>query len=269
MLGQWLRGSGAVHVQVDAAPAWIDPDRDSAWRVVADPTEVCTALAKSLQGASGTPWLSRWQHAERKAQAALDAALAGRAMETEPGVARAVLDALPDGSMLVVSSSMPVRDVEWFGRPHEGTSVIANRGANGIDGVVSTAVGVALGSGRPTALLIGDIALLHDANGLIGAVARGIDLTIVCVDNDGGGIFSFLPQAAELGHDRFEQLFGTPHGTDLDALAAVHGVELYEPDGLSEALHAGPGVRLVRVRTERGANVAVHRELEEAVRAAL
>jgi 2-succinyl-5-enolpyruvyl-6-hydroxy-3-cyclohexene-1-carboxylate synthase len=269
VLAQWLRTAGAVHVQVDAAPAWIDPDRDTAWRVVADPTEVCIALAKSLQGASGTPWLSRWQHAERKAQAALDAVLAGRATTTEPGVARAVLDALPDASMLVVSSSMPVRDVEWFGRPREGVTVVSNRGANGIDGVVSTAVGVALGSGRPTALLIGDIALLHDTNGLLGAVARGIDLTIVCVDNDGGGIFSFLPQATELAADRFEQLFGTPHGIDLDALVAVHGVELYEPEALTDALRAGSGVRLVRVRTDRVANVAVHRELEEAVRAAL
>jgi 2-succinyl-5-enolpyruvyl-6-hydroxy-3-cyclohexene-1-carboxylate synthase len=269
VLGQWLQGSGAVQVQVDAAPAWVDPDRDSAWRVVADPTEVCTALAKSVQGATGTPWLSRWQHAERKAQASLDAALDGRAMATEPGVARAVLDALPEASMLVVSSSMPVRDLEWFGRAREGVTVFANRGANGIDGVVSTAVGVALGSGRPTTLLIGDVALLHDVNGLLGAVARGIDLTIVCVDNDGGGIFSFLPQATELGHGRFEQLFGTPHGIDLDALASVHGVEVYKPDALAAALGAGRGVRLLRVRTDRAANVAVHRELEEAVRAAL
>ena len=97
--------------------------------------------------------------------------------------------------------------------------MIANRGANGIDGVVSTAVGVAAGSAAPTALLVGDIALLHDSNGLLGAAGRNADLVCVVVDNDGGGIFSFLPQATALAAERFEALFGTPHGLDLVALA--------------------------------------------------
>ena len=102
--------------------------------------------------------------------------------------------------------------------------MLANRGANGIDGVVSTAVGVAL-SGVRTTLLIGDVAFLHDTNGLLGLAARGVDLTIVVVDNDGGGIFSFLPQRTSLPGDRFEQLFGTPHGVDLVAVARAHGVD--------------------------------------------
>jgi 2-succinyl-5-enolpyruvyl-6-hydroxy-3-cyclohexene-1-carboxylate synthase len=184
-------------------------------------------------------------------------------------VARTLLDALAAGSTLVASSSMPVRDLEWYGRPRDGVRVVANRGANGIDGVVSTAVGVALGTGGPTVLLIGDVALLHDTNGLLGAAARAVDLTIVCVDNDGGGIFSFLPQAGAIDHDRFELLFGTPHGVDLPALAHVHGVDTVPWGDLGGALAGGRGVRLVHVRTERRANVAVHDEIHRAVSGAL
>ena len=168
------------------------------------------------------------------------------------------------------SSSMPVRDVEWYAAPRDGVRHLANRGANGIDGVVSTAVGVALASAAPTFLLIGDIALLHDGNGLLTLGRRAADLTIVVADNDGGGIFSFLPQATEVEADRFEQLFGTPHGVDPVALATAHGLpaaELTELAGLSDALGQGP--RLLRVRTDRADNVFVHRAIHEAVARAL
>jgi 2-succinyl-5-enolpyruvyl-6-hydroxy-3-cyclohexene-1-carboxylate synthase len=179
-----------------------------------------------------------------------------------------------DGSDLVVSSSMPVRDLEWYGPVREGLRVLANRGANGIDGVLSTAVGVAL-AGRPTTALLGDLAFLHDANGLLGATDRGLDLVVVVVDNRGGGIFSFLPQAELLPAERFERLFGTPHDVDLVALAAAHGVPGVVVDTaaeLDEALavaRAGRGVRLVVARTDRVANVALHRELQAAVDAAV
>jgi 2-succinyl-5-enolpyruvyl-6-hydroxy-3-cyclohexene-1-carboxylate synthase len=272
VLSQWLAASGALQVQVGRGPAWIDPEHSAAIRVTADPTDVCHELAKRLSGASGTPWLARWQRADERAQAAIDAVVAepGEPTEpTEPGVARRLLAALPDGATLVASSSMPIRDLEWFGRPRQGVRVVANRGANGIDGVVSTAVGVALGSGGPTALLIGDVALLHDSNGLLGAARRAVDLTIVCVDNDGGGIFSFLPQATALAAERFEQLFGTPHGVDVAALAAAHGVPATGWEVLDEALAGGQGVRLVLVRTERAANVAVHDDINRAISAAL
>ncbi len=133
---------------------------------------------------------------------------------------------------------------------------IANRGVNGIDGFVSTAVGVALGSGAPTVALVGDLCFLHDVNGLLGITRRGVDLTFVVVDNDGGGIFSFLPQATAMP-DEFEQLFGTPQGVDLGALAALHGVAVQDVtragelgDAVRTAVDAG-GVRVVRVRTDR------------------
>ena len=125
-------------------------------------------------------------------------------------------------------------------------------------------------SAAPTALLIGDIALLHDTNGLLGLRDRAADLTIVVVDNDGGGIFSFLPQATEVPADRFEQLFGTPHGVDLARLAAAHGLPTTELEDLSDLPGLlGNGPRLVRVRTDRAANVAVHQAIHDAVLAAL
>jgi 2-succinyl-5-enolpyruvyl-6-hydroxy-3-cyclohexene-1-carboxylate synthase len=190
-------------------------------------------------------------------------------------VARATLGALPDGASLVASSSMPVRDLEWYTDPREGVRVLANRGANGIDGVVSTAVGVALGTQAPTALLIGDVALLHDANGFLGLAERAVDLVVVAVDNRGGGIFEFLPQAAQVPRDRFERLFGTPHQVHLPGVAGLHGVGSWTVDAAADvgpavahAVATG-GVHLVHVHTDRRANVAVHHELHRAVQAAL
>jgi len=194
---------------------------------------------------------------------------------TEPAVARDVVAALPDGGRLVVSSSMPIRDVEWYSAPRAGVQVHANRGANGIDGVVSTALGVALGSRAPTAVLVGDVAFLYDLNALVPARAMGVDLTVVVVDNDGGGIFSFLPQAGALEHARFEQLFGTPHGADVAALAAAVGATarvVERPDELARTVAgalAFGGVHVVVVRTDRATNVAVHDELHVAVSEAL
>ncbi len=275
VLAQWLAASGARQVQVDPSGRWIDPEHTAAVAVTADPAALCRALSARLTGGTRTPWGARWTSAEASAQDAIGRTLADRAEPTEPGVARDVLAALPDGANLVVSSSMPVRDVEWYGAPRDGVRVLANRGANGIDGVVSTAVGVALGSATPTVLLIGDVAFLHDANGLLGATARGIDLTVVVVDNDGGGIFEFLPQATSVPRERFELLFGTPHGVDPLLVALAHGVVGVS---VTDGRHVGPvvagsaregGVRLVRVQTERRANVAVHDEIHRAVAAAL
>jgi 2-succinyl-5-enolpyruvyl-6-hydroxy-3-cyclohexene-1-carboxylate synthase len=275
VLSQWLAASGARQVQVGPSGVWTDPEHSAAVVVQADAASLCRRLAERLRGAVGTTWAARWSNAEARAQDALAAAMAGLVDATEPLVARATMAALPDGATLVVSSSMPVRDVEWYAAPRDGVDVVANRGANGIDGVVSTAVGVALGTGRPTALLIGDVAFLHDVNGLVGVVGRGVDLTIVVVDNDGGGIFSFLPQAAELGPERFELLFGTPHGVDPQVLGLAHGVTSV---AVGAAADVGPavggslaegGVRIVRVCTDRAANVAAHDALHRAVADAL
>jgi 2-succinyl-5-enolpyruvyl-6-hydroxy-3-cyclohexene-1-carboxylate synthase len=215
-------------------------------------------------------WLERWRQLDDAADAAIAAVLADHPEPTEPGTARALLGTLR-GAALVVASSMPIRDLEWYGGPSGSVQVLANRGANGIDGTISTAIGIARATGRPTVCLLGDVAFLHDSNALIGIGARGVDLTIVVIDNDGGGIFSFLPQATALPADRFELLFGTPHGVRPEALAAAHGlvsITVDAAEALAPAVDASlatGGVRLVVVRTDRSANVRLHDELHAAV----
>jgi len=276
VLSQWLAASGAEQIQVHPNAAWIDPEHTAAMRVVADPGILAAALVSAdLRGATGTPWLTRWASAETRARTAIDEVLASHDEPTEPHVARATFAALPDGASLVTSSSMPIRDLEWYADPRDGVRVLANRGANGIDGVVSTAVGVALGTAGPTALLIGDVALLHDANGFLGIGERAVRLVVVAVDNRGGGIFEFLPQASQVPRDRFELLFGTPHEVNLAGLAGLHGVGSWTVDAAEDVgptvAHAASqgGVQLVHVRTDRRTNVAVHDEIHRAVQAAL
>jgi 2-succinyl-5-enolpyruvyl-6-hydroxy-3-cyclohexene-1-carboxylate synthase len=268
VVNEWLAGAGAVEI-VAGAPGWSDPAGTAAW-VVGDAGAALDALARPA-AAAPAGWLAGWQAVAAAADEALAATCAAG---SEPAVARAVAAALPAGARLVVSSSMPIRDVERYVPPRADLAVLANRGANGIDGVVSTALGVAVGGGGPTALLIGDLAFLHDSNGLLGVAGRPADLVVVVVDNDGGGIFSFLPQARTLPAARFETLFGTPHGLDLAALAAAYGVRtrVLEPAGdvrsaVADEAAVG-GVAVVVVRTDRDANVDVHRRLDDAVAAA-
>jgi len=224
--------------------------------------------SRSWSGAGGGPWAAAWAAAEAAAQKAVDAALAAEGGPTEPAVARVVAAALPAGSRLVVASSMPVRDVEWWAAPRPDVEVVANRGANGIDGVVSTALGVAL-AGGPVVALVGDLAFLYDAGALLWADQRAVTLTVVVVDNDGGGIFSFLPQASALPAEQFERYWGTPHGGDVTAVARAYGVPARFVDDLDDLAAAVarpvPGVSVVVVRTDRTGNVAAHHRLNAAV----
>jgi len=282
VVNQWLGGLGPEVPQylVDPYGRWADPERVVTTVVDADPTAWCRSVAGRFvrEGATApAEWLGTWAAAELAAQAGFDRCLAAHSEATEPGVARTLANGLADGATLVVSSSMPVRDVEWYSRPRRALRVLANRGANGIDGVVSTALGVAASGAGPTAALLGDLALLHDANGLLApaGAARPVNCTLVVVDNGGGGIFSFLPHRSALPVERFERLFGTPQPVDVAALAAAYGVPVTEvtaaadvQPAVSGSLEAG-GVRLVRVRTDRDLNVAVHDELHTEVTAAL
>lgn len=211
------------------------------------------------------------QSAQHRVRAALERS---PARLEEPLIAGAVCQALPPGSNLVVSSSMPIRDVDAFAVPGRArVRVFSNRGVNGIDGVVSTAAGVAASTQRPTVLLIGDVAALHDLSGWLIAQSCGASLVVVVVNNDGGGIFSFLPVAERTPH--FERFFGTPTGVDFAHVAALAKASLHRPGDLAElsrtlhvALERG-GLHLVELRTDRKANVEAHRALNAALVAAV
>ncbi len=274
VLSQWLAGSGALQVGLDRSDRVPDPDRLLARSLVADPVVVAAQLRRLAPAPAPDDWWPGWSAAEASARTAVRSDLEGDPGPSEPAVAVDVLASVPVGGALVVASSMPVRDLEWFAPPHPDAWVWSNRGANGIDGVVSTALGVAT-TGRPTTALVGDLAFLHDSTALVGLREREVDLVVVVVDNDGGGIFSFLPQRGALDPEAFERLFGTPHGTDLVALAQAHGLpaeRVRSRAGLQAALsgaRARGGVRVVVVDSDRDHNVAVHARLVEAVAASL
>jgi 2-succinyl-5-enolpyruvyl-6-hydroxy-3-cyclohexene-1-carboxylate synthase len=272
VLGQWLAASGASHVAVSPMGLVSDPNLLGARQVHAPIGALCSQLAAMVSHHHrDVLWLADWLRADRTARTVIDTALSAEPRLSEPGAARAMTAGVPAGGHLVVASSMPVRDVEWFGTPRSDVTVHANRGANGIDGVIATAIGVAIGSGAPTGVLLGDVAFCHDMSSLTALHSRGLDLTIVVTDNDGGAIFSFLPQASTLSDEQFEQLFGTPHGTDIVAVARALGLRAYVAE-TAEALEAGfdePDTCVVRVVSNRRDNVDVHAALNAAVVAEL
>jgi 2-succinyl-5-enolpyruvyl-6-hydroxy-3-cyclohexene-1-carboxylate synthase len=271
VLSQWLKGSGANHVAVSPAGLVSDPNLVGARQLHVPIAELCTRLADRATGRPVVEWRDDWVAADRTAREVLDALLKAEPGLSEPGTARAVTAHVPPGGHLVVASSMPVRDVEWFGTPRDDITVHANRGANGIDGVIATAIGVALGSRAPTTVLLGDVAFCHDLSSLAALQSRELDLTIVVTDNNGGAIFSFLPQASALPADRFEKLFGTPHGTDIVEVARALSLRAFTTKSARDlsAAYDEHDTCLVRIASDRHQNVDVHAALNNAVVAAL
>jgi 2-succinyl-5-enolpyruvyl-6-hydroxy-3-cyclohexene-1-carboxylate synthase len=266
----FLRGSPGPapprHVVLAQGPGrWADPAR----------TATCVATALELAGPARGPgaWLAAWQRADAAARAAADAILDSGPAVSEPRLARDLAAALPAGALLWAASSLPVRDLDLHMAPRAGIRVLASRGASGIDGLVSSAMGAALAhqaaGGGPAVALLGDLAFLHDAPGLLlGPDEPRPDLCLLVVNNDGGGIFSDLEQADLAGP--FERVFGTPHGADLSSLARAARLpyaRLDRPADLGPAL-AGRGLRVVEARTERGEAAALRARLRAATAAA-
>jgi len=231
-------------VVIDPHGAWHEPTRTAELVVQAAAAPTLDALASAVEmrsTARDEGWLAGWSDADARVWAAVEAAPDG----FEGKVLASLEPELPAEAIVWVSSSMPIRDVEaYFPRSAKRLRFLANRGANGIDGVVSSAMGAAIATGLPTWLLIGELALQHDAGGLLAARRAGIQLEIVCINNGGGGIFDFLPVAEHADPAAYEAHIATPSG----------GVEL-------AALW--PGIR--EIRTDRRQNVALHRELVERV----
>jgi 2-succinyl-5-enolpyruvyl-6-hydroxy-3-cyclohexene-1-carboxylate synthase len=271
-LRAWLAGLDAEQIALDAEGAWHDPAGVVSARIAANPRAALAALTPEHRDAGDPAWLERWRDADRAAAGAIAATLGDEL--SEPRVAAELVAALPAEATLFTAASMPIRDLETFAAVRDGAPrILANRGANGIDGTVAAALGAAAAGDGPVVLHIGDVALAYDLTALLSARRLGLALTIVLVNNDGGGIFDFLPVARE-GAD-FEQHVATPHGLDFAQAAALFGArhvlaaELGTLRAELERIPDSVGVTLVEVRTERAANVALHRRVWDAVAAAL
>jgi 2-succinyl-5-enolpyruvyl-6-hydroxy-3-cyclohexene-1-carboxylate synthase len=268
-LWTWLGELDADQVVVDDG-GWNEPTIRPATIVHADPVHLADALAWRLPEHGSAVWLEEWLAADRAADGALRAWLAGLGEPFEAAVIPETAAALPDGAVLYIGNSMPVRDLDAY-LPGGSTAIrcLGNRGANGIDGVVSAALGAAAAEDGSVVLIVGDVSFLHDLNALIAARLNRLSATIVLVNNDGGGIFSFLPQAetdrVEVGlPEHFEALFGTPHGIDVGPIVMALGGE-HRRIGAGELTGAvaeslgRPGVRVLELRMDRTRNVVLHR----------
>ena len=264
-VGKLMRATPVVHT-VDNSPQWTDAafgaTSAGTWLSPADLAEV-----------AGPAWLAGWRLADELVSGATEKLLTDQPWLTGLPVARELVDALPTGSALFLGSSNPVRLVDLVARPRADLRIFANRGVAGIDGSVSSALGLALGSGGPAYALLGDLTFLHDTNGLLlGQEEPRPDLTIVVLNDSGGGIFSLLEQGAPEHEASFERVFGTPHRVDFAALCAAHGVphEVVRSAGeLRSALAVTGGLRVVEVPLPRAGLRDEHAALRAAAAEAL
>jgi 2-succinyl-5-enolpyruvyl-6-hydroxy-3-cyclohexene-1-carboxylate synthase len=265
-----------LHVVVAPPGRWPDPLHAATDVVRAEPTALAAALRTVLPPApaEAAAWLAAWRRATTAFRAALDRLLAGETELFEGSVLAELVTHAGDDFALHVGNSLPVRALDTFvGGSPIALDVACNRGANGIDGVVSTALGAAALRRRPTVLVVGDLSFLHDLGALQIAARHRVPLLVVVVNNDGGGIFSFLPQAA-LG-DTFEMLFGTPHGLELSGAVTMCGgrhVRVRSRAELGAAIarwRADPSFTVVEVPSDRAATRMLHARLLAAARAPL
>jgi 2-succinyl-5-enolpyruvyl-6-hydroxy-3-cyclohexene-1-carboxylate synthase len=289
-LRQWLAASGADQIVVDPTGGWNEPTGRAAVIIRADPTECASGWATRLEvgsseGEARQPLPSRkgrfvqgpprpapevWLQAEAKALKEIEDELDDGKI-TEPALHFALGRAHQDGDLVYTASSMPIRDQEAFLAPGAAdVHFLCNRGANGIDGLISSGIGAAQASGRPTTIITGELGFLHDIGGLAALRDVTTPVRIVVIDNGGGGIFHFLPQQSEMEADEFEALFGTPRAVSVERAAALFDLPYQRLESLADlptALAAGTG--LIEIRTDRQSNVAAHRRVTDRVLAAL
>jgi len=267
-------------VVVDAPGGWLDPDAGAATMIHADAARFASALAGAIGQPAPPEWSGAWTEASALTRVALREAADALTTPFEGRAPLELAEVLPDGATLVAGNSMPVRDIDtFFPVLPRAVRIVGTRGASGIDGVVSTAAGAAAARHHgarsgPVVLLIGDVSFFHDLNGLWPVRRYGLDLTVLLVHNDGGGIFHFLPQATA-APDRFEEWFGTPHGLDFRGAVEMHGGRFSRLEGaggwagpLRTAMEAG-GLNVLELRTDRQTNVPLHRQVVAHAHAAL
>jgi 2-succinyl-5-enolpyruvyl-6-hydroxy-3-cyclohexene-1-carboxylate synthase len=270
-LWNWLERSGVDQVLVDQS-RFTDPLGTAATVLDADPTSFLRSVIADQKG--DPKFLNAWLAMDATVGAATDKVMRELTFPNEPQIARTLVSGVPAGSIIYVGSSMPIRDVDTFGEPRSDLRILANRGVNGIDGTISSALGSAL-SGAQVTLLLGDVAALHDATALSEAARLGAPLRIIVINNDGGGIFSFLPQARSdhVDSDTFEQHWGTPHGLSLSTIADSLGLSSTVVNTLDDYATAvsGPIIEpeLIELVTNRNDNVAIHQSIRSASRTAM
>jgi 2-succinyl-5-enolpyruvyl-6-hydroxy-3-cyclohexene-1-carboxylate synthase len=270
-LRRWLAKLATEQWVVDGRYGWNEPSRVADAVVRAEAPAFAADVAGWVPEGSGVRgWSELWLAADAAADTAIEAELAAAEGPTEPGAHAALGRLYADGELVYTASSMPIRDQESFaaGGP-AAVRFLCNRGANGIDGLVSSGIGAAVATGSATWIVTGDLGLFHDMNGLAALRHAEAPVRVVVLNNDGGGIFEFLPQAGQIDRDEFEALLGTPLGLDLERVADVHGVRYERVTELSRLADAGRETALIEIPVERAGNVALHARLGERARGAI
>ncbi len=268
-------------VIIDGHGGWEEPTQLASELIHANPAALCQSLltaldqhdkSEEIESSVSHEWLITWQEVDKVTRQTIQNVIQDFNELFEGRVFTELARLLPDGTTLYAGNSMPVRDLDtFFWCSEHRIRIMGNRGASGIDGVVSSALGASAGAGQnePTVLVLGDLSFFHDLNGLLAARLYQLNLTVVLINNDGGGIFSFLPQGAYPEH--FEQLFGTPTGLDFRLAVQMYGGQFQKVDTweqfrktVSRGLNTG-GLHVIEVPTERTSNVKMHRQLWEVI----
>jgi len=269
----WLTSLPSLHqVVVDPAGGWNEPSRTAETVIRADPRSVAAGLAARLGAHAGDEeWTAAWIDANARVAEVIGEALARFDEPTEPGVHAALGGLYGDGELVYTASSMPIRDSDAFVAPRDAAvRFLCNRGANGIDGLISSGIGAAAATGRPTWIVTGDLGLFHDMNGLAALRLVEPPVRIVVLNNDGGGIFEFLPQAEQISRDEFEAILGTPLGIDPVQAAGLHGLPHVRIANLTELTSATElDTAIIEIPVDRRSNVEVHRRIADLVAEAL
>ncbi len=272
-LNRYLKKSSPEYIYVNNTPFRQDPLHQVTRRLEMEPDEFCKLLAdRNVDSASDL--LPDFQKAERIAAETLGSLLSAEQGCSELGIARSIINNLPENHNLYLANSMPIRDADASGLKRDAAMQVGfNRGVNGIDGTLASAAGFAAGNGRPTTALLGDLALLHDLNSLLLVRNSGFPITVVVLNNNGGGIFSFLPIAEKNPH--FEEFFGTPQNVTFEHAAAQFGLDYHKPHSMAEfeavyreavSVHKSA---LIEIQTERNANREAHKRIWQRVNDAI
>ncbi|QNU03039.1 2-succinyl-5-enolpyruvyl-6-hydroxy-3-cyclohexene-1-carboxylic-acid synthase [Peribacillus butanolivorans] len=254
----------AITLVIDGGAGWREPAGLATNMIYCEEKDFCQRVCEKIPKATEKNWLGLWKTVNGATKNALSS-IRDEVELSEGKLFSLLQDIMPIESTLFVGNSMPIRDLDTFFLSNEkGIKTFANRGANGIDGVVSTALGVSTVS-ENTVLAIGDLSFFHDMNGLLAAKLQKQNITILLINNDGGGIFSFLPQANDREH--FETLFGTPHGLDFSHTAQLYGGKYSKVQNWDELKQVFTesfeiqGLKIIEVPTERESNLQKHRNL--------